>query len=265
MRIFSTILVIATTATALQSASVLYEASSESYTMVPGIDKSGAAFGSYNATCNITGWGVLDIVADSALDYDGNGTDFEHAYFAAGYLEAGLTCNEIAIFSQNNDDARQDKPEADWLAENMKFVRAQAASNTSDYWVAAKRVLLQFNGIVAGYKAECSEKNEGLYPTLTEEQLYWMQADGDLIDLQNALDPSPMRMGRRSRKRVANGLPPGQRCSSLIKLLPDNSDMFFGHATWDDYSNMAPRIFKTYSLPVQRDGKNIAHLVTFAG
>ena len=243
--------------------------------MKAGIDKTGVAFGAFNASCNVTGWGTLDIIAGSALP-SGTRTDFENAYYAAGYLEAGLTCSEIALFSQNNEDKSQAKPIGSWLADNMKYTRAQSASNTSDYWVAVKRVLLQFDGIVAGYKAECSEKNKA-FPKLSEEQMYWMQADGDLEDLQSAL--SSTHMGRRKRAAnkqaiadLKNGsslvpghLVPGQRCSSLVKLLPDHSDMFFGHATWDDYSNMAPRIFKTYSLPVQRDGKNIAHLVTFAG
>ncbi len=42
-------------------------------------------------------------------------------------------------------------------------------------------------------------------------------------------------------------------CSALIKLLPNNSDVVFGHNTWDDYQNAFPRIFKTYEYPVMKN------------
>ena len=39
------------------------------------------------------------------------------------------------------------------------------------------------------------------------------------------------------------------RCSSLFKLLPNNQDILFGHATWASFIALGPRTFKYYTLP----------------
>ena len=62
----------------------------------------------------------------------------------------------------------------------------------------------------------------------------------------------------------ANITADGLRCSMLMKLAPDASDIWFGHATWDSFSNMAPRLYKTYTLPVHRDGGWTVHTVAFS-
>jgi len=46
-----------------------------------------------------------------------------------------------------------------------------------------------------------------------------------------------------------------ERCSAIIKLLPSNSDVVFGHSTWDTYESLFPRIIKHYSFPLVRGGK----------
>jgi len=54
------------------------------------------------------------------------------------------------------------------------------------------------------------------------------------------------------------------RCSALIKVLPDFSDVFVGHSTWADYSELL-RIWKTYTLPLKNVPSKIVSFSSYAG
>ena len=54
------------------------------------------------------------------------------------------------------------------------------------------------------------------------------------------------------------------RCSSLIKVLPDYSDVFVAHATWADYSELL-RIWKTYTFPLQNVAAKTMSFSSYAG
>merc|ERR1719327_25710 len=45
------------------------------------------------------------------------------------------------------------------------------------------------------------------------------------------------------------------RCSALVRLTPDNRDIFMGHTTFSDYSEMN-RIWKYYDFPLE-DTKSV--------
>jgi len=112
--------------------------------------------------------------------------------------------------------------------------------------------------------------------------------DGDLEDLQSGLlatdskedinavvvketlrrsyvkPPQQQQRGGSAVGTPANISADGLRCSMLMKLAPDASDIWFGHATWDSFTNMAPRYYKTYTLPVKRNGVWSPHTVGFS-
>lgn len=48
------------------------------------------------------------------------------------------------------------------------------------------------------------------------------------------------------------------RCSALVKVTADGSDVWFGHDTWDTYATAAPRIFKHVALPVWQATQTLA-------
>lgn len=62
-----------------------------------------------------------------------------------------------------------------------------------------------------------------------------MQLFGDLEDLESAF-------GGNSSHVTGSG-----SCSALIKLLPNNKDLYVSHDTWGDYNSML-RIFKRYEF-----------------
>lgn len=65
-----------------------------------------------------------------------------------------------------------------------------------------------------------------------------LQIGGDLGALQSALSDR----GEVKDKVIGAG-----KCSALVKVLPENTDLFVSHDTWDEYQSML-RIYKLYDL-----------------
>ena len=69
-----------------------------------------------------------------------------------------------------------------------------------------------------------------------------MQVEGDLDGLEQALGRKTLEM----RSKTGS-------CSALVKLAPDNEDLYVGHDTWGPYNAMY-RIFKVYDLLITVNG-----------
>jgi len=90
--------------------------------------------------------------------------------------------------------------------------------------------MTQIKGLVSGYQSQSTHE-------ITALDFYVMNSIGDLYDLLPALIPSRKIIDFDTRGH----------CSSLIKLLPDFSDIFVAHTTWSGYNTMN-RIYKFYTL-----------------
>ena len=66
-----------------------------------------------------------------------------------------------------------------------------------------------------------------------------MQLFGDLEDLESVLGA-----GKDSSHRHVVG---SGSCSALVKLLPQNKDLYVSHDTWNGYNSML-RVIKRYNL-----------------
>jgi hypothetical protein len=245
----------------VRQVSVTYNSADKTYSTTFGpFVKNAAAFGRFNNASNTSGWATLDINTNG-------GSNGLSSYYAAGLAEGVLTCHFVAAVSLNNGDVASKKNPGllNYTLETIAWTRQQAASNSNDeFWNVIAQILAQFDGLVDGYKrSECSANQP-----LTALDLWFMNMDGDLEDLNNKFDQSAGVTGVTGVTGVGNGTAPAlvrpQHCSSLVKWSADHSDLFFGHATWDIYSNAAPRIFKTYTLPVTSKGVTAQHRVTFS-
>ena len=71
----------------------------------------------------------------------------------------------------------------------------------------------------------------------------------------------PLAMKKRYSEKKWDILQRHSRCSALIKVLPDFSDIYVGHTTWADYSELL-RIWKTYNFQL-KDPTVVAKKISF--
>lgn len=147
---------------------------------------------------------------------------------------------------------------------NFLFSQVQSQSNRSDqeglYWRSVGNLLLQLEGVAAGYNAA---RTSGLdVPALSLEQLMFLSMRPELPDIQMATTPSARKnFHEMEREEFFKFVRVNGHCSALFRVTPDLSDMLAAHTTWEGYIFML-RIFKSYTL---RLSTSTAETVTFSG
>ena len=213
---------------------------------------------------NVSGsmWNYLN-VEDTASTND---EDFIKTRRATGFLEGRLTCVHMAEYYLNFMHAMFEgklpsKSTQKFLEDNYKWVSQQANARyrTDDYWLATKGVLSQLEGILEGFQSGCPCKVKCPASTNLRSlknpsilHLLLLNADGDLYQItEKYTEVSQRRRQRRLKmteslsRRLQSGSVTEEdggmerrrrhgenHCSALIKLLPDNTDILFGHDTW---------------------------------
>ncbi|CAF1458569.1 unnamed protein product [Rotaria magnacalcarata] len=192
------------------------------------------ATGFWDQTYNKTGWSVLEI---QTLD---NETNFDQAY-SAGVLEGQFTRELIGYQWQNNiDDICTNKTEFCYYLKQFFLIQldwmyTQIESYPNDeYWHQVNLLLIQLNGLIDGYNNTLRGPRKELDDPLSFFLFQVAESVGDLA----------------GRLKVPD-VPKHDSCSALIKILPNNSDIFVSHADWSNFRTML-KVIKRYSMPLKR-------------
>jgi len=235
------------------------------------------AYGIYNSNSSVNGWNYLDVNANSRP------SSVAHHLtnmYAVGFAEGYATCNEIRTFWPNYykdlfgslDTAPGPKTvafiKAQWEWMGM-MIEKNAASDP--FWFAQQQTRRQLEGMLAGYQGGClatptsstasaasSTDNDApdtnafwnTFDTPSMMHLLLINAWGDLYQITVKMKEP----GQFSRLHGRNKDQLVERCSAFVRPLPDLSDVFFGHNTWDSFQSLGPRIFKNYQFPLWSQG-----------
>eukprot|EP00092_Neocalanus_flemingeri_P009860 GFUD01010629.1.p1 GENE.GFUD01010629.1~~GFUD01010629.1.p1 ORF type:complete len:562 (-),score=106.79 GFUD01010629.1:392-2077(-) len=194
----------------------------------------------YQNAVNATGWAFLE------LETSGEFSDVVQAY-GAGYLEGWVTSSLLFMQYQNTVVGRCDGKEAlcekitKWVHDNHHWVRKKVKHHRrkATYWHHVGLFYDQLEGLYKGYKASAKGTERDV---ITYEDILTMNIFGDLEDLESVFatkDQEPAKV-----RGVGH-------CSALVRLLPNNTDLYVSHDTWNSYQSML-RILKKYKMPLKK-------------
>uniref|UniRef100_A0A8D0DI50 Phospholipase B-like n=1 Tax=Sander lucioperca TaxID=283035 RepID=A0A8D0DI50_SANLU len=219
----------------LQEATVYWDAAQKSVILKEGVmETEGGAYGYFNDTLLLSGWGVLEICAG----HGGITQEDETTFFLAGYLEGYLTAGRFekqpnALISERNSPNQQDQ----WAREQVRLRRY-----SEPLWQHLGLILAQMDGLHAGAAQWAKSKRR---EPLSAFALQFLNGVGDLLDLVPALTP-------RSNSSTGAGtfrMPGMGHCTALIKVLPGFENLLFGHSSWYTYA-ATMRIYKHWDFRV---------------
>jgi hypothetical protein len=222
------------------------------------LDPAAAAMGVFEDSLNVTGWGILNIKTQ------GRFTDAQQGY-AAGFAEGVLTAPRIweqylnmwmSIFN-NTPDARV---QAFGDAQDA-WTRQQVAANPKDgFWQQVGHLMGQFDGLRDGFNAVSATK-------LSTFAFWALNSDGDLFQIIPAVEKHKRpNFETMTSHDIEMFLEAHSRCSALIKVTGNFSNIFMGHSSWYTYQ-ATNRIFKYYEFALSnpRLGSNSVAFASYPG
>lgn len=227
------------------------------------------AKGSFRDSMDQLGWGSLLMQTSPSEDVD-DGLKM----YAAGAVEGFLTARRMQEFHHNsralllmNSANKQRLPKLKAALRDtirsLARVADEDSSDASSLDGQARLALLQTWGVRDGY-ALASDENKA---SLSMPDMFILNSDGVIDELMTALggeaEDAEALVQRGSRRQQLRGVSrsssnsshPGARkgaghCTGVVRLADGNSELYFGHTTWESFSEMT-RIWKVYDFPLK--------------
>ncbi|KAF8794204.1 putative phospholipase B-like 2 [Argiope bruennichi] len=216
-----------------ENASVTYDSQTKKFTIHNFIADNSVAYGNFKNEIFQTGWSYLEVKTD------GKFPDSVQAY-AAGLVEGFLTADLLKKHWSNlasdyclNEESYCQRLQS-FLQKNLDFLNQNIKTKRKYhiYWHQVALILEQLQGLDDGFRNITSK------PSTNVDVMGFMLLNimGDLEELEDVLHKKTLR------RTFGMG-----SCSALVKVLPNNEDIYFSHDTWTAYNTML-RILKKYGF-----------------
>ncbi|XP_061561501.1 LOW QUALITY PROTEIN: phospholipase B-like 1 [Phycodurus eques] len=244
----------------LREATVYWDAAQNRVILKEGVKETkGGAYGYFNDTLHLTGWGILEICAG----YGGVQQEDETTFFLTGYLEGYLTAGQIFnhyynMYPQLIKDEKVLDPLKRFLSKQDQWAREQVMlrKNSDSLWKHLGLILAQLDGLIAG--AGQWAKGKHIDP-LSTFAVHFLNGVGDLLDLVPALTPRPNSTGPAAFKIPGMG-----HCTALIKVTSGFENLLLGHSSWYNYG-ATMRIYKHWDLRVSHAATGTMSFSSYPG
>ena len=251
------------------TASVYYSKISGKFKVVEGKeDPQACATAKFVKNYEKDGWDRVYVSS-----YQGDDKKYpDHAKaYGMGYLEGILTYERIYNFYLTmvkyklSSNQKKMKPQSRaFLIKNLSFMKYHAAKYRLEdtYWDHEYNIYMQMAGMLDGYNSKV-DKDKQL--NMVDFQLLGGMSDFDELEYYKTPNARP-NFASMSTQEKEDFIGLHTHCSSLIKLAPDFSDLWFGHNTWSSYNEMA-RMFKEYRLKTnaQTEKSKVVAFSSYAG
>lgn len=212
-------------------------------------DPNSVVYASYEPTYEETGWDYLTIETYNGSDY--RYLD-EIKSYAMGYIEGILTYKRIYYsyinlnhYKYYKNDSKMYNNTYEFFRENLKFMKYNSLKNKDNdsYWNEVYNLYKQMIGLYEGYNLMANDEEK---IDLISFQNIISLGDIDEIEYWKNISNRP-NYKNMTLEQIKKYTLLHNHCTSLIKILPDFSDIFFGHNTWTGYNKLI-RIFKEYKF-----------------
>ena len=239
-----------------QTANVYYSKVSNKFTVkYEPINKDSLAYANYTSSYEKEGWDHLTL---SSSDQPESVYSDYTKHYGMGYLEGYITYKRMYDHYRNNNNYKFHKnngvmPEylENFFKANIEFMKKMGTKygDTDPYFHEAYNYYNQMVGILDGYNTRVQEekkKNISLeLETITLPHFMAIISVGDIDELENLKKTNRPNYKNMTSEEIKNYVTERMHCSSLIKVAPDFSDVWFGHSTWSGYNRLL-KMFKEY-------------------